>query len=120
MPGPMDPAMGALKAQRPMTAATPVDPTEALIHEQMMMRQKMGGQQPEMPMGPTNIRTPQGNMFQLQSRGPDMEGLIRAMQIGGMTGSRTSDIELDPAAQPAEAALDFDELMRRSKAITGY
>ena len=80
---------------------------DALIKQRSMVNQTMGQlAPPNAPQAPPPNTAP--FVFNKPEGIPDIQGLIRAMQGSGLTGSRTEDIEL---MEPTES------LIRRANAI---
>lgn len=93
-------------------------PVDQQINQLSNRNQILSGQQPvTAPVGgprPMPTMTPQSSPFAFSDHSmPDMPGFIKALMASGMTHSRMGDVEL-----PSEQ-WSMDELMRRSKALTG-
>lgn len=83
------------------------------LTKQIMQRQAINGAvsgQPAPPQGP--MASSLGN-FSFHQPTVDIQSLIEALKKSGMTGSRTTDIDLD-----TPAPVSFEELMKRASAIS--
>ena len=76
----------------------------------LVERNQLLAGQPEAPEAPQMF---QQGPFSLTGGGPDPSGMIEALKRSGYTGSRTSNIELQPPQQSVE------ELKQRIDALLG-
>lgn len=84
------------------------------LTKQILQRQQVNGAmagQPSVPPPPAAAPTAMGG-FSFSQPTIDLQSLVEALKKAGMTGSRTSDVDLDVQPQ-----LTFDELMKRAQAI---
>lgn len=102
--------MDQLQEQLMQRQAAPAVPA---VDQQIQQRQGINSMMSKMAPGQPPVQAPpvlQQGPFSFQSKIPDIESLIKAMQRSGMTHSRTEDIELKPS---------IDSLLQRARQIPG-